>query len=70
MVEDVHSNGVDEKAPAIVYWPILTVGPFMFPPRAVTFVVRSSRAGTQAFLNEVQQAVWQVNGELPVAARY
>ena len=68
VVEDVHSNGVDEKAPAIVYWPILTVGPFMFPPRAVTFAVRSSRAGTQAFLNEVQQAVWQVNGELPVAA--
>ena len=68
VAEDVHSNGVDEKAPAIVYWPILTVGPFMFPPRAVTFAVRSSRAGTQAFLNEIQQAVWQVNADLPVAA--
>jgi ABC-type antimicrobial peptide transport system permease subunit len=31
-------------------------------------VVRSSRAGTQAFLNEVQQAVWSVNADLPVAS--
>ena len=48
--------------------PFLTAGPFQYPPRAVTFTVRSSRAGTQAFLNEVQQAVWQVNADLPVAA--
>jgi ABC-type antimicrobial peptide transport system permease subunit len=34
----------------------------------VTFAVRSSRAGTQAFFNEVQQAVWQVDGDLPVAS--
>jgi len=34
----------------------------------MTFVVRSSRAGTQAFLRQVDQAVSSVNGELPVAA--
>jgi predicted permease len=67
VAEDVRQNGVDEKAPSIVYWPAFPVGQWMFPPRSVTFVVRSSRAGTQGFLNEVQQAVWQVNAELPVA---
>jgi ABC-type antimicrobial peptide transport system permease subunit len=35
--------------------------------RAVTFVVRSGRAGTGAFLNEARQAVWSVNANLPLA---
>jgi ABC-type antimicrobial peptide transport system permease subunit len=64
----VRQNGVDQRAPAIVYWPILTTGPFLYPPRTVTFAVRSNRAGTQAFLNQVQQAVWSVNADLPVSA--
>ncbi len=68
VAQDLRQNGVDQPAPAIVYWPILTVGPWQYPPRAVTFAVRSSRAGTQAFLNEVQQAVWSVNADLPVAS--
>ncbi len=68
VAQDVRQNGVDQRSPAIVYWPILTVGPWLYPPRSVTFVVRSSRAGTQAFLNEVQQAVWQVNADLPLAS--
>jgi predicted permease len=68
VAQDVRYNGVDQKAPAIVYWPILTTGAWTFPPRAVTFAVRSSRAGTQAFLKQVEEAVWSVNGDLPVAA--
>jgi ABC-type antimicrobial peptide transport system permease subunit len=35
--------------------------------RGVTFAVRSTRAGTPAFIGEVQRAVWSVNGSLPVA---
>jgi predicted permease len=68
VAEDVRQNGVDQRSPAIVYWPVLTAGPWQYPPRAVTFVVRSSRAGTQAFLSEIQQAVWQVNADLPVSS--
>jgi predicted permease len=68
VAQDVRQNGVDQESPAIVYWPIFTVGPWQYPVRAVTYVVRSSRAGTQAFLNEVQQAVWQVDADLPVAS--
>ena len=68
VAQDIRQNGVDQRAPAIVYWPILPVGLWMYPPRSVTFAIRSSRAGTQAFLNEAQQAVWQVNADLPVAS--
>jgi predicted permease len=68
VAQDVRQNGVDQTSPAIVYWPVFTVGPWQYPPRSVTFAVRSSRAGTQAFLNEAQQAVGQVNADLPVAS--
>jgi ABC-type antimicrobial peptide transport system permease subunit len=36
--------------------------------RAVTFEVHSDRAGTESLLSEIQRAVWQVNGSLPVAS--
>jgi predicted permease len=73
VVEDVHVHGVDEKAPAIVYWPALLADPYnqkheLYGPRGVTFAVRSSRAGEQPFLNQVQQAVWKVNANLPLAS--
>ena len=70
VVGDVHYNGVDEKAPAIIYWPAMMDSPYdktIHAPRSVTFVVRSSQAGSQSFLNQVQQAVWSVHADLPVA---
>jgi len=36
--------------------------------RTETFVARSERAGTEGFLNEVRQAVWSVNSNLPLAS--
>lgn len=36
--------------------------------RSVRFMIRSDRAGTEALLNQVQQAVWSVNASLPVAS--
>ncbi len=72
VVQDVRENGVQEKAPAIVYWPSMSegiYGPHTFDAtRAVTFVIRSDRAGTEAFLSEIQQAVWSVNASLPLAS--
>jgi predicted permease len=73
VVEDVRVHGVDEKAPAIVYWPAMlndpyTPTPTIRPPRFVTFAIRSNRAGTESFLKQVQQAVWSVNGSLPLAS--
>ena len=72
VVEDVRYTGVDEKAPAIVYWPPMMESPYVAKtldaPRSVAFVLRSDRAGTESFLNQVQQAVWSVNASLPVAS--
>jgi len=73
VVEDVRVHGVDEAAPAIVYWPAMlndpyTPKPTIQAPRFVTFAIRSDRAGTENFLQQVQQAVWSVNASLPVAA--
>jgi predicted permease len=72
VVEDVHVDGVQEKAPPIVYWPSMSegiLGPNTFDAiRAATFAVRSDRAGSEAFLSEIQQAVWSVNPSLPLAS--
>ena len=67
VVQDVRMNGVGDPAPAVAYWPVLSSNPFYDSARAVTFAVHSSRTGTPGFVNEVQQAVWQVNANLPVA---
>ncbi len=72
VVENVRENGVQEKAPAIVYWPSMMTG--LYAPhdvdaaRGVTFAIRSDRAGTAGFLNEIRQAVWSVNSSLPLAS--
>ena len=68
IVQDVRENGVAEKAPAIVYWPSLADNAFGGVIRAATFVIRSDRAGTESFLNQLRQAVWSVNASLPVAS--
>ncbi len=72
VAENVRQNGVDEAAPAIVYWPAMMPNPFVAgqidSARAVTFVVHTGRAETESLRSEIQQAVWQVNGNLPVAS--
>ena len=71
VVQDVRENGVDQVSPATVYWPSL-MGDASAPQkqrawRTVYFAMRTRRAGTQAFINEMQRAVWSVNANLPVA---
>ncbi len=73
VVEDVRQEGVDEKAPAIVYWPAMlndpyTTHPSIGAPRVVTFAIRSERAGYESLLAEMQHAVWSVNANLPLAS--
>jgi FtsX-like permease family len=68
VIQDVRENGVQEKAPAIVYWAPLVHNRFDPALRTATFVIQSERAGTESFLNEVRGAVWSVNSELPLAS--
>ena len=70
VVGDVYDDGAHVPAPAAVYWPALMDNFFMdkvFGQRAVTFVVRSSRTGTDGFVNDVRRAVWSVDRSLPLA---
>jgi predicted permease len=75
VVEDVRHNGVDEAPPPTIYWPALINSPYTpdHKPnadwvRSAAFAIHTRRAGTQAFLNEAEQAVWRVNANLPVAS--
>jgi predicted permease len=72
VVEDVHVHGVDAKAPKIVYWPAVFYDRFATPPtmdglRFACYVIHTSRAGTEGLLHQMEQAVWGVNGDLPLA---
>ncbi|HEY4356615.1 MAG TPA: ABC transporter permease [Acidobacteriaceae bacterium] len=72
VVQDVRHNGVAEDAPTIVYWPAMINSPYIAhrieAPRAVTFAIRSGQAGSEGLLNQLQQAVWSVNANIPLAS--
>ncbi|MGD0735847.1 MAG: ABC transporter permease [Terracidiphilus sp.] len=70
VVQDTHSDGVDQPAPSIVYWPLMNnnyEGQKQQFARGIAFVIRSPRAGTQAFFNEIEQQAWSVNPDVPLA---
>src|SRR5713226_5312446 len=70
VVGDVYDEGVGKPAAASIYWPLMMdhfEGDDSFAFRDVAFVLRSSRTGSESFLNEVRQAVWSLNPNLPLA---
>jgi predicted permease len=68
VIQDVREKGVQEKAPEIVYWAPLAQNRFAPAVRTATFAMRSERAGTESFQNEVRAAVWSVNSNLALAS--
>jgi ABC-type antimicrobial peptide transport system permease subunit len=69
-VADVHDDGVNKQAPSSVYWPIIGRrfwGNEVDVRRTFVLAIRSSRAGSESFLNEIQRAVWSVDSNLPLA---
>lgn len=63
-------DGVHRKAPTIVYWPLLKTGFWgeeIDVRRTLAYAIRSPRAGSSEFLKEVEQAIWAVNPNLPLA---
>jgi predicted permease len=70
VVADARDNGVDQDAPAIVHWPIAIAsfwGDSVRVQRSVGYAIRSDRVGEPGFIDEVRQAVWAVNPNLPLA---
>jgi predicted permease len=70
VVGDERDEGVAKPAPTIVYWPLM-IKQFWSAPlsvqRSLTYAIRTERVKSPALLKEIQQAVWSVNGNLPVA---
>jgi predicted lysophospholipase L1 biosynthesis ABC-type transport system permease subunit len=70
VVRDERDEGLSKAAPTIVYWPLLVKHMWNDPvrvQRGLTFVIRTERVKSPTLLKEIQQAVWSVNGSLPVA---
>jgi putative ABC transport system permease protein len=73
VVSDLRDDGVHEKAPAEAYFPMLmeafdpSPNAGTFVQRSMSYLVRSRRTGSLGFLGEIEQAVWSVNPNLPVA---
>jgi predicted permease len=70
VVTDERDDGFNQKAPTIVYWPYFMKQFWMESPavrRNLVFAVRSPRTGSSGFLKEIQQTVWSVNPDLPLA---
>jgi predicted permease len=70
VVADTRDNGVARPAPAIMHWPMMMKAFWdnkVFVPGGMTYAIRTQRAGSPTLVKEIQQAVWSVNGNLPVA---
>jgi predicted permease len=69
VVGDEYEDGVDQKAPTIVYWPLLQKN-FQGDPVAVrrnfAFIVRTPRAGTASLRDELHTAIWSINPSIPL----
>jgi len=71
VVGDVHDDGVNKKPPTCVYWPLLQArfeSDDISLRRDVAFIIRTPRAGSEAFLKDAREAVWSVDANLPLAS--
>jgi putative ABC transport system permease protein len=70
VVGDERDEGLAKPATPTVYWP-LVLKQFWNDPvsvqRGVAYVIRTERPKSTTLMKEIQQAVWAVNGSLPVA---
>jgi hypothetical protein len=60
VVADLRDDGVDREAPSIVFWPLNA-------QRHVDFLIRSPRAGSASFVQELRHQLAAVHGDLPLA---
>ena len=70
VVGDVRDDGMGKPAPSSVYWPILTThleGRDTTVIRYAAVSIRSPRAGSESLMDEVRQAIWSVDPNLPLA---
>ena len=70
VVQSIHESGLYEAPLAMVYWPTQMANFFEIPQMgnpAVTFAIRSERAGTASFVNDIRQVARSVDPSVVVA---
>jgi len=70
VVGNVHDDGVAEDPVAVVYWPMALAnfwGDESFVSRSMVYTLRTTRIDDPALQQEVRDAVWSVNPNLPLA---
>jgi len=71
VVRDERQDGLAQEPPPQIYYPCLVKDFWIVGTtqgqRTLTYVIRSPRTGSPAFLQEVRQAVWSVSRDLPLA---
>ena len=70
VVGNIHDDGAAAEARSTMFWPMMQRdfwGEDLLIRRTMGVAVRSSRAGTPGFLEEIRDTVWSVNGNLPIA---
>jgi predicted permease len=72
---DVREDGVSQEPIPMVYWPQVTLAFWQDSAadevllwRSASYAIRSHRVGTPDFLQEVRNAIWSVNPNLPLLA--
>jgi predicted permease len=71
VVGNERDNGVVRPETSMIYWPLLIDNYYnnkTFAQRNLAYAIRTDRTGSPTLLKEVQQAVWTVNGNLPIAS--
>jgi len=75
VVGNVRDDGLDQDPTTVVYWPLMQRNLWEGLPgeadeimtrRSVNYVIRSPRVGSQDFLTEVRDAIWEINPNLPL----
>jgi predicted permease len=67
VVGDIRHRGLQEPAPAVVYFP-QDLRFARFASNVVFYVVRSDRVGTAGFVDDLAAAVWSADPALPLGA--
>jgi len=71
VVGNERDNGAAKPAPTTIYWPALIANYWIDDlrvQRTLAYAIRSGRPQSGTLIKEVQQAVWSVNPNLPVAS--
>jgi predicted permease len=70
VVGNIYQDGVSKKALSTVYWPLM-MNNFETQKetvqRGISFLIRTPRAGSGAFMQEVRRAIWSEDSSLPLA---